>query len=375
MVSKSERARVWIEEILSPAGISINGHNPWDLRIINEGFFERVLKEGSLGFGEAYMDGWWECEQIDEFFARLMPTEPEMKLTNNLKLLLYLFGAVVLNPGRKSRAYQIGQRHYDIGNDLYRNMLDRRMTYSCGYWKDAASLDEAQEAKLDLICRKLGLQPGQRVLDVGCGWGSFAKYAAERYGVEVLGITVSKEQVNLGRELCEGLPVEIRFMDYRDVEGCFDHIVSVGMFEHVGYKNYPTYMKKVHECLKDDGLFLLHSIGSKTSRISRDPWYNKYIFPNSMIPSTKQISAAAEGLFVMEDFHNFGFYYYPTLMSWFGNFDRNWDKLKGRYDDRFYRMWKYYLLSFAGVFKSRHQQVWQMIFSRKGVPGGYASIR
>lgn len=375
MSARSDKAKTYIKKILSPAGISIDGKNPWDLRVVHEGFYERVRREGGLGFGESYMDGWWECERIDEFFSRLMPTEPEKKIKKNLKLLISILNSVIFNPGKKSRAYQVGIRHYDIGNELYKYMLDRRMVYSCAYWKDAKTLDEAQEAKLDLICRKLGLKPGDRVLDIGCGWGSFAKYAAEKYGVGVVGITVSKEQAALGRELCEGLPVEIRFMDYRDADGLFDHIVSIGMFEHVGHKNYRTYMEKVHRRLKDNGLFLLHTIGNNVSQIIVDPWLEKYIFPNSLIPSMRQITTAIEGLFIVEDWHNFGYYYDTTLMSWFRNFDRNWDMLKGKYDERFYRMWEYYLLSSAGVFRSRTMQVWQIVLSKRGVPGGYTSIR
>ena len=364
-----------VQDIFSEVGISVNGGRPWDIHVGDERFYHRVMKDGSLGLGESYMDGWWECERIDDFFAKLLPAQPENKVKKNWKILLRIFGEVILNPGRKSKAFQIGERHYDKGNDLFRAMLDRRMLYSCAYWKDAVSLDDAQEAKLDLICRKLGLKPGDRVLDIGCGWGGFAKYAAENYKVEVVGITVSKEQVTIGREICRGLPVEIRLQDYRDVDEKFAHIVSVGMFEHVGYKNYRTYMEKVHNCLKDNGLFLLHTIGNETTLVTIDPWIGSYIFPNSFLPSLKQISAAVEGLFVVEDFHNIGFNYYPTLMSWFKNFDENWGKLKGLYDQRFYRMWKYYLLSSAGTFKARCLQVWQIVLSRKGVPGGYSPIR
>lgn len=321
------------------------------------------------------MDGWWECDRLDEFFYRLIPSRPEDKIKKDWKLFSHILKAVVLNNGSKSMAFQIGEKHYDIGNELYRNMLDKRMVYSCAYWKDAKNLDEAQEAKLDLICRKLGLHPGMRVLDIGCGWGGFAKYAAGKYGVEVVGITVAKEQVKLGKELCKGLPVEIRLQDYRDVNERLDRIVSVGMFEHVGYKNYRTYMQTVHNCLKDDGLFLLHTIGNSQSQVTTDRGLDKYIFPNSLVPSMKQICASIERLFVIEDLHNFGSHYDATLMAWFKNFDLSWNKLKEKYDVRFYRMWKYYLLSCAGAFRSRHMQVWQIIFSKKGVPGGYHSIR
>ena len=371
----ADRLRKYIQEILSPPGIIINGDKPWDIRVRNEEFYRRVARDGSLGLGESYMDGWWDCESLDSFFSRLMPSEAEEKVGKNWRLLLHALKPVLLNPGKRAKAFEIGERHYDLGNELYRSMLDRRMVYSCAYWKNAGNLDDAQEAKLELICRKLALGRGDKVLDVGCGWGSFAKYAAEKFGAEVTGITVSREQAVLATELCRGLPVQINLQDYRDVDERFDHVVSVGMFEHVGYRNYRTYMKTVRRCLGEDGLFLLHTIGNSVSQKCVDPWFDKYIFPNSFIPSIKQITAAAEGLFVIEDIHNFGHYYDPTLMSWFRNFDSNWNRLKARYDDRFYRMWKYYLLSSAGTFRSRSLQVWQIVLSKKGIRGGYAALR
>jgi len=364
-----------LQEILDPAGITIDGSRPWDLRIQDERFFRRVLRDGSLGLGESFMEGWWKCDRLDEFFCRIMPLSPDETVKKNLKLQYDILKTFVFNLASRSRAFAVGEKHYDLGNELFRRMLDRRMVYSCGYWQNAGNLDEAQEAKLDLTCRKLGLQPGDRVLDIGCGWGSFARYAARRYGASVVGVTVSREQVNLAREFCSGLPVEIRLQDYRDVNEPFDHIVSIGMFEHVCYKNYRVYMEVAHRCLKDNGLFLLHTIGKNRSQIAGDLWYPKYIFPNSMIPSMKQIAASVEGLFIVEDLHNFGFYYDPTLMSWFNNFVQHWDILHEFYDDRFYRMWKYYLLSFAGIFRARCLQVWQIVFSKHGVPGGYTPVR
>jgi cyclopropane-fatty-acyl-phospholipid synthase len=279
------------------------------------------------------MDGWWDCEKPDEFFHRILSAHLDRKVKHNRQILLRLLMVKLFNMQSRKRAFNIGEKHYDTGNDLFESMLDKRMVYSCAYWKDAHSLDEAQENKLDLICRKLGLRKGMRILDIGCGWGSFAGYAAGKYGVEVVGITVSKEQVELGKTVCKGLPVEIRMQDYRDIDDTFDHVVSLGMIEHVGYKNYRNYMRVVHRCLKDNGLFLLHTIGGNRSMHSTDPWINKYIFPDGMLPSIKQIGTAIEGLFIMEDWHNFSADYDKTLISWHKNFTENRERLKSKYDN------------------------------------------
>lgn len=371
MSDQSSKERVL--EILRKTDIEINGDNPWDIQVHNDNLYKRVLAQGSLGLGEAYMDGWWDCERLDQFFHKVLKSGLEKMLS--LPLILEVIKAKIFNLQKKSRAFQIGERHYDVGNDLYQVMLDRRMNYSCGYWERASDLDEAQEAKLDLICRKIGLKTGQRILDIGCGWGGFVFYASEKHHAEAVGITVSREQAKLAEILKSDLNVEIRLQDYRDLDESFDHVVSVGMIEHVGYKNYRRFMEIVHHCLDDNGLFLLQTIGSNTSGISTDPWIAKYIFPNSMLPSCAQVSRAAEGLFVMEDWHNFSADYDKTLMAWYENFEKNWVKIKWNYNDRFYRMWKYYLLSCAGAFRARKIQLWQIVFSKKGVSGGYRSIR
>lgn len=372
-------AKDTVAAILGPADVILNGTRPWDLRVHNEGFYRRVLANASLGIGESYMDGWWDAEKLDELFLHVAQARLEQTVPRDPKMIATIIAAKLLNRQSRKKAWEVGERHYDTSNRLFEAMLDKRLTYTCGYWSDPAhpakDLDAAQEAKLDLVCRKLNLQKGQMVLDIGCGWGSFAKYAAERYGAAVTGVTVSKEQAELARELCKGLPVTIELKDYRDITGTFDHVISLGMFEHVGYKNYKTYMKVVERCLKDDGLFLLHTIGSNISREWTDPWVSKYIFPNGMLPSIKQIGAATEHRFVMEDWHNFGADYDKTLMAWFHNFDRHWPSLKNEFNERFYRMWKFYLLVSAGAFRAREMQLWQIIFSKNGVPGGYRSVR
>lgn len=363
-------------QLLNEAGINVNGNNPWDIQIYDERFYKRVITQAELGLGESYMDGWWDVEKLDEMIYRIVKADLQNKVKRNLKVALQLSGFYILNMQSRRRAFIIGERHYDLGNDLFECMLDKRMNYSCAYWKDASNLDEAQENKLELICRKLYLEPEMKILDIGCGWGAFAKYAAEKYGVSVVGITVSKEQSKLAAELCKGLPVEIRLQDYRDVNEKFDRIVSIGMFEHVGYKNYRKYFEIAANNLKENGLFLLHTIGEVRSVKSTDLWTHKYIFPNGMLPSIAQIAKAVEGLFVVEDLHNFGADYDKTLMAWFENFNRNWDRLKDKYGERFYRMWKYFLLSSAGAFRARNKnQLWQIVLSKKGVPGGYVSIR
>ena len=320
------------EEILKVADIRINPSKPrdWDIKVNNDKFYERVFSEGSIGLGESYMQGWWGCKKLDEFFYRIFKSKIEKKVKGMKHLIPLLVKARFLNLQRLSRAFEVGERHYDLGNDFYKYMLDKRLVYTCAYWKNAKTLEKAQEGKLDLVCKKIGLKKGMKVLDIGCGWGSFLKYAAEKYKIKGVGVTVSKEQAKLARKLCKGLDVDIRLQDYRKIneKEKFDRIVSLGMFEHVGLKNYKKYIEVANINLKEDGLFLLHTIGRNNSVIATDPWINKYIFPNGMIPSVKQISEVSEGLFVMEDFHNFGADYDKTLVAWHSNFKRNWNKIK-----------------------------------------------
>jgi len=369
---KESKAKKLVQKMLDPSDVQINGSRAWDIRIHNPNFYEKVLSGGALALGESYMDGWWDCEALDQFFERILKEGLDKKIkTNDILFLWLMLKAKIINAQNRSKAYLIGKRHYDFGNNLFSIMLDRGLNYSCGYWKNAKTLDEAQEAKLELICRKMGLKSGMKILDIGCGWGGFAKYAAEKYGANIHGITVSREQVKFANKFCKRLDVKIELKDYREVKEKFDRIISVGMFEHVGCRNYRTFMKVVHRCLKAGGLFLLHTIAGNTSVNSTDPWTNKYIFPNSMQPSAKQITSAAEGLFVLEDWHSFGQYYDKTLMAWYNNFIKNWTKLKDAYDERFYRMWTYYLLSCAASFRSGKNQLWQIVFSKKGIKGGY----
>ena len=368
------RAHARVEELLNLAGVRIGGDAPTDIRVHDPHLYTRVLAHGSLGLGEAYMDGWWDTDDLDGFLFRLLDTRLDERVGGLDDAWLYVKSRL-LNLQRGRRAYEVGERHYDLGNDLFQAMLGKRLVYSCGYWKDARDLDEAQEAKLELIFRKLGLEPGMRVLDIGCGWGEALKLAAERYGVSGVGVTVSQEQADYARELCRGLPVEIRLADYRTLDETFDRVFSIGMFEHVGVKNYRTYFEVARRCTAEDGLFVLHCIGSNVSSNHTDPWIAKYIFPNSMIPSAEQIANASEGIFVTEDWHNFGADYDRTLMAWRANFDRAWPTLEARYGERFRRMWRFYLSASAAVFRARRDQLWQLVMSPRGVRGGYRAPR
>lgn len=355
-----------VGSLFSRAGIAINGPNPWDIHINDERFYMRLLRDNSLGLGEAYMDGLWRCRQIGEFTCRILKVELDKEIKGSIKFLLPYCRALLFNPQSRYCARRVAEQHYDLGNDLFMSFLDSYNQYSCAYFNNTDDLAQAQLNKLDLICKKLNLQPQDHVLDIGCGWGGFAKYAAERYNCSVTGITISSEQAHYAMEFCKNLPVRIMECDYRDLHEKFDKIVSVGMFEHVGQKNYRAFMQVVDRCLKDDGVFLLHTIGGNKSAIMCESWINKYIFPNGMLPSIAQIGTAAEDFFVMEDWHNLGSHYDKTLTAWHDNFQKAWGNLQKKYNERFKRMWEYYLLSCAGAFRARQIQLWQIVFTKCG---------
>jgi cyclopropane-fatty-acyl-phospholipid synthase len=369
---KSEREV--ITKLAARAGVEINGDEPWDIQVHNDNFYPRVLAQLHLGLGESYMDGWWDAPKLDEFFFRALRANLDKEL-RNWRVAMHYVRAAIFNYQTKSRSVKVAEQHYDVGNKLYEHMLGKTMAYTCGYWKDAKTLDKAQEAKFELICKKIGLQPGMKVLDLGCGFGGFLKYAAEHYEISGVGINISKEQIKFAKDSTKGLPLDFKLIDYRDAQGKFDRVVSIGLTEHIGHKNYREFLTIAHDRLSDDGLFLLHTIGSNTSNTATDPWTNKYIFPNGHLPSISQLGSAMEKLFVMEDWHNFGADYDKTLMAWHKNFVANWDVIKHDYDQRFYRMWTYYLLSCAGAFRARKIELWQVVLSKKGVLGGYQSVR
>ena len=371
-----------VQSLTKQAGVTVNGPAPYDIHVHNDDFYERVVSQGSLGLGESYMDGWWSCEQLDEFFYRLLKADIWQRLDLTWRQILDVGRARLLNMQSLKRAEDVAKVHYNLSSEFFVALLDPRLVYSCGYWRNAETLEQAQEAKLDLICRKLGLSSADRVLDIGCGWGSFVKFAYERYKCKSVGVTISGPQAEYATASCAGMPVDIIKCDYRDImketHGQFTKVVSVGMFEHVGPKNYDTFMKVVDDVLTDDGLFLLHTIGDNYSRIRCDDWLDKYIFPNGVAPSVQQLGKAIEGKFVMEDWHNFGPDYYTTLLCWNENLKKNFhsitvDTLMPR--DKFFRMWEYFFTAFASAFKARHLQLWQIVMSRGNSTSVYPSIR
>ena len=379
-----DRYATLVTDLLAKADIAIGGTRPWDIAVRDARFYKRAIAGGSIGLGESFMDGWWDCPALDQAIARML----DANLQNHIKLKAWMAADIAREllpnlaydwPGLRPflsrfRSYRaVAETHYEAGNDFYTVLLDPRMIYSCAYWADAKTLDEAQEAKLALSCRKLDLKRGMRVLDIGCGWGGFAKYAAENFGVSVTGYTISAEQRERAMAVCRGLPVDIRLDDYRNITGRYDRVASFGMFEHVGRDNYPAYMHVVYGSLSDDGLFLLETIGDNLSRSHCNAWFQKYIFsaPTSMFPSIKEISSAAEGLFTVEDWHNFGADYAPTLRAWHDNLVAHRDWIVGRYGERFYRMYVFYILSCAGAFAARIYQNWQVLLAKHGLAEGF----
>jgi len=362
-----------LRELLHLADIELDGPQPWDIQLHNPQMMQSVLAHGSLGFGNSYVAKDWDSNDLAETVSRILRADLPSQV-HARGLWWHVIQARWRNRQTPKRAWEVGRTHYDLNNAFYSAMLGDTLAYTCGYWAKAEDLDSAQHAKLDLICRKLGLKSGQRVLDIGCGWGSFMKYAAEHFGVSCVGLTISEAQAQLGAERCAGLPIEFRLQDYRDIHEPFDHVVSVGMFEHVGRHNYHTFMDVVKRCLKPDGLCLLHTIGTLESNATPDPWLDRYIFPNGELPALAQITQAAEGRFVVEDVHNFGADYDRTLCAWADRFEAAWPQFASQFDASFYRMWRYYLLSCAGAFRARQTQLWQLVLSPQGVQGGYRRI-
>lgn len=367
---------------LRRAEIEVGGSRPWDIKIHDRRFFRRVVLEGSLGLGDSYLEGWWDCDDLGTFFHRLIAARSQDQRTTGIPGFVHNLRRKLFNLQGKRRAKQVVNSHYDLPTALFETMLGPSMTYSCAYWQGTVSLEQAQENKLDLICRKLGVAPGDRILELGCGFGSFARHASRRYGCTVVGVTLSGAQARYARSLCDGLPVEIHQADYRDLQTYsdgkpFSRIVSIAMFEAVGRRSFRGFMEVVDRLLQDGGSWLLHTIGDAVC--SSDPWLDKHIFPNGELPSHDQIEDAARSLFSLHDTHEFGSDYALTLAAWETNFRRGWHELRRSnprvFDGRFFRKWIYYLSCCRGAFLAGDLYLWQILMAREPAPAQYRPVR
>jgi len=316
----------------------------------------------------------FDCDDISEYFKRVA------RMPNRYTQILFDKVAMARNQQTMGMSLRVAQEHYDLGNDLYQVMLDKTMNYTCGLWyPETKTLEEAQINKMDIVGRKLKLKPGMKVLDLGCGFGGAAKYMAEKFGVSVTAYNISKEQVAYARESCKGLDVEIKLEDYRNATGQYDAVYSIGLFEHVGHRNYRGYFKVVERCLKPEGLALVHAITIADHQTQTEAWLTKFIFPGGELPHVKDYLTANENLLVVEDLQSFAKSYAKTLRCWRNNFRKNWDSIeknyKGRFGGRFYRMYDYYLAFCEGLFKERSGQLHQVVYSKYIREEEYYSVR
>lgn len=328
---------------------------------------------GPRALGISYGKGAWDSDRLDQVMYDLFTSgDKRAKRRSWIATARYVFGNILIDQQRGARAFSIARNHYDKGNDLFRAMLDSSMSYTCGYWGEldngAKNLDQAQEAKLDRICKKLNLQKGMRLLDIGCGWGNLIKFAAENYGVRATGLTVSKEQLRLAKERCDGLPVEVLLQDYRTFHGKFDCIASIEMIEAVGKRNISGFFNMVKRCLDRGGDFLLQVISAELFSKNSNPladefglWLERNIFPDGYLPNLRELVApCANGELNISSWEDISSSYDRTLMAWADNFNRAWPKLRDSYGEDFKRVWNFYLYSCAAIFRARLFSVYQI---------------
>jgi cyclopropane-fatty-acyl-phospholipid synthase len=346
--------------------------------IHNKSMFDKIAYNGALGFAESYMDGDWDTDNMELILYTLMLKEVEIE--NQIKSqpmqAMYSFFSSIFSTSTNTSLNTIESskdnisHHYDIGNDLYKIMLDKRMQYTCAYFhKENMSLEEAQLAKMELIAKKLDLKSGMSVVDIGCGFGGMAYHLASKYGVRVTGVTLSAEQQTFANNNFGHPNVKIILKDYRHLDstdgdnGMFDRVYSIGMFEHVGRKNYSEYYDKCYSILKPNGIMLLHTIGRTYSdKFVPNPFVEKYIFPGGELPRLKDLTGKFIDKWHLEDMQNLGLSYAKTLRCWRNNIG-NWKDLD-RYSNRFRKMWNFYLLSFPVRFEARDICLWQLVYTK-----------
>ena len=335
----------------------------------------KILLSPDLAVGEAYVDRTLTIENDDlhaflELAIRNIARQGQPWFRRPLVALRHMGRHLQqFNPVRRSR--QNVAHHYDLSGELYDLFLDADRQYSCGYFaRPGMTLDEAQEAKKQHIAAKLRIEPGMKVLDIGCGWGGMGLTLARDHGAEVLGVTLSREQhaMAVARAEKAGLADKARFelMDYRDVRGQFDRVVSVGMFEHVGVPHYREYFRNVRDRLTEDGIALIHTIGRCDAPSTTSPWITKYIFPGGYVPSMSEALRAIETQDIFTtDIEVWRLHYAETLRHWHDRFVANIDKARALYDDRFCRMWRYYLVACEQTFRFNKQVVFQFQLAPK----------
>ncbi len=350
---------------------------------MDESVRRRIQRDGIFGLGETYEQGLWSTDHLDEYMDQVF-TAPPPRLSPFVwsRLILGALDKRIFNRQAGRGAFNIGEKHYDLGNDLFHSMLDTSMSYTSGYWASADTLEQAQEAKLDLICRKLNLQPGQHILDIGCGWGNFAEHAARNYGTRVTGVTVSKEQAEFARKRCENLPVDIRLQDYREVDELFDHVVSIEMIEAVGRKNLPNYYSVVDRCLSEGGLFALQVISGNTLTRTSDRrldqyilWLVRNIFPDGYLPRADELVPPRKTALRIVDWHRYDDDYNQTLLAWAARFNENWSQIADQYDERFYRRWNFYLHGCAAMFRAQLIDVNQLVYTKGKTATRFKPVR
>lgn len=378
----------WMEkrvtQVFNNAGILLDDDDsPYNIQLVKpDKFFRAVALRGHDGFADAYMKGYWECTALDQCVFKLLSSGAIDSLRFHPSNLRLCVSDLFRNKQKPGRAQRNVSHHYNRGA-VFEVMLDRTRSYSCGHWALARNLEDAQIAKLDLVCLKLGLKPGMSFCDIGCGWGALLRHAAKKYGCASAGITLSTDQRDyIGSpdfDSPEDVPLTARLDDYRNLHGQYDRIASVGMFEHVGRKNARNFMRCVDRYLKPGGLFLLHTIASRHSSPSLNhpelPWIEKNIFPGGSLLSMGQITTAAQGIFKVLDQENFGPYYDLTLMEWAKNFKEGWESIKSLYSEEFYRMWLYYLYSCAAGFRSGRLELFQIVLAKPDWQGLYRGVR
>lgn len=370
---------------LEKAGIAIGGPNDFDIHVNDDRFYEMFFKDRTVGAGEAYTEGFWDVKDLKLLAEKIFLSG---KLDHQYGFLNNLIYQLNKAQGKLKALFDI-KKTYDHNIELYRAMLDKRLLYTCAYWNNidysVANLDLAQEQKLELVCQKLGLhqQPkGQSILDYGCGFAGFAKYAHEKYGAKVVGITISKLQYKVAKEICKGLPIEIRFQDYRDIPKgeLYDHLVALGIIEHITVKNAREFILNAKSHLKNekyqDNRFVLHGMFTNGTEHRIDPWMEKYIFPGAEIFTFKHLFDMIHGVFYCQDFHPFGPDYSLTADAWYQRLEMNYGNLlPSEQNNEFMRTFEFYLKTASASFLTQRNNLMQMVLTHGPVINGLEPVR